>query len=170
MQENSAFSSEETKKLRNMLQIDEIKQLKLLYAHYMDNGNIEGLANLYTEDAVCEFGPYGKWEGRENIRRNYQEVYDGLVQNITPKVFGSQHFIANHLVELTGRGTAVGRSYLLDVLTTTPKEGQPILWFGLYDEQYEQVCGSWKMKRCCLQFLWPERQVTEKVLSTFPPK
>jgi len=29
----------------------------------LDSGDLKALVDLYTEDAVCEFGPYGSWHG-----------------------------------------------------------------------------------------------------------
>lgn len=148
----SDFSAEEMKELRELLEKEKIRKLKMLYSHLMDSGQIDALADIFTEDAVCQFGPeYGTWEGRENIRANYHGVFDAQEQ------FSAMHHITNHYIDLTGADTAKGRSYLLDVVTTAPADGQPIVWFGLYDEEYRKVDGNWLISKCSLQFLWPQR-------------
>ena len=144
-------------------EIQELRKLKQLYSHLMDSGQIDALANLFTEDAVCEFGPeYGNWEGRETIRTNYHDVFDAQDQ------FSAMHHITNHYIDMTGPDSAVGRSYLIDVVTTTSPEDQPIVWFGLYDEQYQKVDGNWLIKKCSLQFLWPSRMTMPEFETPYP--
>ena len=129
----------------------------------MDSKQIDALAAIFTEDAVCEFGPeYGKWEGRETIRTNYHGVFDEQPH------FHAMHHITNHYIDLTGPDTATGRSYLLDVVTTAKPEDQPIVWFGVYDEDYVKVDGNWLIKRCTLQFLWPQRMTMPSFDQDYP--
>ncbi len=160
------FTSAEVKKLRELLEIEEIRKVMLLYSQLLDSGEIDALAAIFTQDACCEFGPYGEWHGRETIRANYQQVFDDEIK----MKFGSMHATGNHWVELTSPTTAVGRSYLIDALTHTDPAANPIEWLGLYDETYEKVDGSWLIKRISLQFLWPERHLTEGFSGPFPPK
>ena len=157
------FTSDEIQELRQLLDKEKIRKLKQLYSHLMDSGQIDALANLFTEDAVCEFGPeYGNWEGRETIRTNYHDVFDAQDQ------FSAMHHITNHYIDMTGPDSAVGRSYLIDVVKTTSPEDQPIVWFGLYDEQYQKVDGNWLIKKCSLQFLWPSRMTMPEFETPYP--
>ena len=157
------LDNDEIQALRDLLEIEKIRKVKLLYSHLMDSGQIDALADLFTEDAICEFGPeYGNWEGRETIRSNYHGVFDE--QNH----FDTMHHGTNHYVELTGQDTATGRSYLIDIVTTTKPEDQPIVWFGLYDEDYLKVAGQWLIKRCSLQFLWPTRMTMPGFEEPYP--
>ena len=46
-----------------------IKKLKARYCAYCDNNyDADGIASLFTEDAVWDGGDFGKYEGREAIR------------------------------------------------------------------------------------------------------
>ncbi|MGI9323882.1 MAG: nuclear transport factor 2 family protein [Pseudomonadales bacterium] len=164
MAETSPFTAEEVQRLRRLLEIEAIRETKIKYAQLMDGRRVDDLANLFTEDALCEFGPYGQWRSRETIRTNYQEVFSGD----SALLFGSLHNTPNHWVELTGPTTATGRSYLIDVITNKPPEENPIVWFGIYDEDYEKVDGQWLISRCSLQFLWPERNLTDGFGGEFP--
>lgn len=148
--------------LRNMIEIDAIKRTKLLYSHLMDTKRIDDLADIFTEDAVCEFGPFGSWEGRETIRKNYHQVEDEL------PLFFAMHGTCDHLVELTGPDTAIGRSYLFEPNTTKGGNENPFIYLGVYDEQYRKVDGKWLVSHCTLQFLWPERHLSEDFPGTFP--
>lgn len=159
----SELDESEIQELREFLEIERIRKVKLLYSHLMDTHQIDALADLFTEDAICEFGPeYGTWEGRETIRTNYHGVFDDHAY------FEAMHYCANHYVDLTGPDTATGRSYLLDVITTTQPEDQPIVWMGLYDEDYQKVAGKWLIKRCSLQFLWPKKMTLPDFEKPYP--
>tara|TARA_B110000503_G_scaffold18925_1_gene28054 strand:- start:582 stop:1073 length:492 start_codon:yes stop_codon:yes gene_type:complete len=157
------LNGDEIKELRELLEKEKIRKLKQLYSHLMDSGQIDALADIFTEDAICEFGPeYGNWEGRETIRTNYHGVFDGQAP------FSVMHHITNHYVEMIGPDTAEGRSYLLDVATSVEPEAQPIVWFGLYDEEYRKVDGQWLISKCSLQFLWPQRMTMPTFETPFP--
>lgn len=166
MAEERLFTDEEMKRLRELLEIEAIRKVRNLYAQFLDSGEIDALAALFTEDALCEFGPYGQWRGRETIRQNYQQVFNDQIKS----PFGSMHNTVNHWVELSNSTTAVGRSYLIDVLTHTDPTANPIEWFGVYDDAYEKVGGAWLIARISLQFLWPERQLADGFSAPFPPK
>jgi ketosteroid isomerase-like protein len=159
----TAFNDDEIKELRELLEKEKIRKLKQLYSHLMDSGQIDALADIFTEDAICEFGPeYGNWEGRETSRTNYKGVFEGQEQ------FGAMHHITNHYIDMTGPDTAKGRSYLLDAVTTVEPEEQPIMRLGLYDEEYRKVDGQWLISKCSLQFLWPQRMTMPAFETPYP--
>ena len=149
--------------LREMIEIDAIKRTKLLYSHLIDTVRIDELADLFTEDAVCEFGPFGNWEGRETIRANYHGIEDGLPP------FAAMHSTCDHLVELTGPDTARGRSYLLEPSTQKNADENPFIFLGVYDEDYRKVDGKWLIARSALQFFWPDRHNSDDFPGDFPP-
>ena len=80
MAEEMSFTSEEIKQLRELLEIEAIRKMRNLYSHLLDSGELDALAAIFTEDALCEFGPYGEWQGRETIRASYQQVYNDQMQ------------------------------------------------------------------------------------------
>ena len=158
----SELTDKEIQRLREMIEIDDIRHTKLLYSHLMDTVRIDDLAEIFTEDAICEFGPYGTWEGRETIRKNYHEVE----KDVPP--FGAMHGTCDHLVELTGPDTAVGRSYLFEPSTGKGADESPFIYLGVYDEDYRKVDGKWLIAKCTLQFFWPERHTSKDFPGTFP--
>jgi hypothetical protein len=162
----SEFTPDEICRLRELLDIEEIRKLGLLYSQLQDHGYLDRLAEIFTADAVCEFGPYGVWEGRETIRANYATVQIDL----GGQPFAALHANAHHWIEMTAPGAAVGRRYLLDMLTTCAPEQNPLLWLGVYDEAYRKEGGAWKISRCSLQFLWPQRHLTPEFAAEFPPR
>jgi ketosteroid isomerase-like protein len=158
------FTADEIRQLRRLLEIEEIRAVRRLYSHFLDGGDLDALAEIFAVDAVCEFGPYGAWRGRDEIRRNYQTVW----AETTRMPLGTLHNTVDHEIELTSETTAVGRSYLIDVVTITPKDENPIVWFGVYDDDYVKVDGRWLFARVSLQFLWPERLLSEGFRAVFP--
>jgi ketosteroid isomerase-like protein len=157
-----AFSAEEIRELRQLLEIEKIRKVKLLYSQLMDCRDIDALAEIFAEDAVCEFGPYGTWHGRQQIRENYHGVFKDDIP------YGGFHATTNQWVELTGPDTAVSRTYLIDVIHEADPRTNPVIWYGLYDEDYRKIDGDWKIQRCALQFLWPKRLVSENWPGPFP--
>ena len=51
------LTPDETRELRELLDIEKIRKLKLLYSQLMDSRDIDALVEILSEDAVCEFGP-----------------------------------------------------------------------------------------------------------------
>ncbi|MGI9624332.1 MAG: nuclear transport factor 2 family protein [Acidimicrobiales bacterium] len=152
------LTNDEVARLRRLLDEDEIRKLRLLYSQLMDAGRIDELAEIFTEDAVCRFGDFGDWEGRSTIRDNFAMV-DRDSHGGVP--FHAMHSNSDHWIEFTGADSAVGRGYLIDIVTQRAPDAVPIAVIGVYDEEYRRVSGSWQIARCALQFLWPRKQVSD---------
>ena len=142
--------------LEELLEIESIKQTRTLGARHLDAGDWEALADLYTSDARCEFGPYGTWEDQSAFARLFREAEEPFVK---AGPYSNLHVIVNHVVTLTGPDTATGMMYLLDFVTGDMMRpgGNPLYWLGVYDEEYRKVDGRWKIARQSLNFTWPER-------------
>jgi ketosteroid isomerase-like protein len=151
--------------IEELLEIEEIRKLRIRYAYYFDAGEMDSLVALFADDAVCEFGPYGVWEGKGTIAKNYEVVARPIIEK---GPFQTLHANTNHWVELTGADTAVGRVYLLDLALGDPDKN-PLIWLGVYDEAYRKIGGAWKIQRSSLQFLWPKRHVTANFPGEAPP-
>jgi hypothetical protein len=138
--------------IEELLEIEEIKLLRVMYSHHFDGGQLDQLANLFTEDAVCEFTEEygGNWVGRDTIKANYARY-------ATPdRPFSFMHANTNPWIRLLSPTEANGRWYLLDL---TLREGveSPLGLFGVYDDVYRKVDGKWLIARTRIDFLWPNR-------------
>ena len=142
--------------LEDLLVIETIRELRIQYSYYLDAGELAALVDLFTDDAVCEFGPFGIWRGKPEISAGYEKVMRPILDK---GGFQSLHANTNHWVEVIGPDSASGRVYLLDFSLGEP-EANPLVWLGVYDEDYRLVLDRWKIARSSLQFLWPERHVT----------
>jgi len=129
--------------IEDLLNIHEIKNLRILYSAYFDGQEIDKLMELLTPDAICEFGPEygGDWVGPETIRKNFLSYMDREGQP-----WSVMHAITNHIIELTGPDTAKGRCYLLDLNLADGNEN-PLFLFGVYDDLYRKVDGQWLSPR-----------------------
>jgi len=143
--------------LEEFLEVERIKKLRILYSHYFDSHDLDRLADLFTDDVICEFGAYGTWRGKTELRDNYAAVHarwDKQQRGPYPYM----HITTNHWVEITGPESAEGRCYLVDTVTAD-KDRNPFLLLGIYDDEYKNVLGKWKIHRTRLDFVWPDYSV-----------
>lgn len=151
-------------KIDDLLEIEEIRQLRLAYSNYFDGHDTERLKTLFCEDAVCEFPEEfgGNWVGRDTIVANFSKELTRLGEP-----YDTMHVVANPWITLTGPDTAHGRCYLIDLLTrqqagtgdyeTRGGHDNPLLFLGMYEDDYRKVDGEWKFANLKLPFFWPER-------------
>jgi ketosteroid isomerase-like protein len=152
-------------RIQRLEDIEAIKQLKALYCSLCDDGyDADGLADLFTEDAVWDGGALGVAKGREKIRRFFEN---------TPKVMPfAVHMVMNPSIEVDG-DSATGRWYLFQSATFKPATPVPratALWGAArYDEEYVRVGGEWKFRRLRLtsRFWTPYAEGWEKRRSVF---
>ena len=141
--------------IEELLETEAIRKLRVLYSHYFDGKRVDDLADLFTEDAICEFGPDygGDWVGKAQIQQNYAQYTEaeGPPHSV-------MHAVTNHNVRIIDPATAHGRCYLLDLRTAEGVEN-PLILFGVYDDLYKKVNGAWKIHRTRIDFLWPKRHV-----------
>ncbi len=139
--------------IEELAEIEATKKLRILYSHYYDGGETDKLVDLFTDDAVCEFGPNygGDWVGKEAIREGYSKF--GRDEPFK----GALHANTNPWIELTGEDTAKGRWYLLDLSLTGPPDQNPLTLMGVYDDLYRKIEGQWKIERTYIDFIWPNR-------------
>jgi len=152
--------------LEELLAIEEIKNLRNGYAAHFDSHEVDALLGLFTEDAVCDFGEgYGKWHGLEEIGRNFRTA----IQNVGAP-FDSVHVMTNPWIRIDSPTTAHGRWYLIDWATRqAPLSGMstrgghdhPLVYLGVYEDDYRKVGGKWLISYTKLHFLWPERAFTK---------
>jgi hypothetical protein len=145
-----------------LLVIEEIRNLRYGYSAFLDSHDLDALLGLFTNDAVCEFGAdFGLWRGKEEIRQGYVAAMKDI-----GTTFDAMHVVTNPWIQVTGPDTAHGRWYLLDLLTrqkpvtglaTRGGHDNPLLYVGVYEDDYRKVAGAWRICYTKLHFLWPDR-------------
>ena len=149
-------------RIQRLDDIEAIKQLKATYCALCDDGyDADGLAELFTEDAVWDGGALGVANGREKIHKFFSN---------TPRVMPfAVHMVMNPRIEIDG-DQATGRWYLFQAATFSPGEDRTQLWGSArYDEEYVRVDGEWRFASVKLtsRFWTPFDEGWEAVRSVF---
>jgi hypothetical protein len=150
--------------IEELLDREALKDLRLAYAAHFDRQELDRLMELFTEDAVCAFGPAygGDWVGRDAIRANYAAAMQAIGAPMA-----AMHIVTNPWIELTGPDTARARWYLLDFLTrqaphnalvTPGGHANPLLYLAVYEDECRKADDRWRIARTELHFLWPDRE------------
>lgn len=149
----------------------EVADLRLRFAAYLDNLEWDRLNDILTEDCIFDYPAYyqkfGIWRGRDNIIQNIAAAMKGA------SPFAAMHLMTNPLIELHDAQRASGRWYLVDYITqqtllvASPGGAtNPLIWIGVYDDEYVKENGAWKISHVKLTFHWPERHLPVSMLGS----
>ncbi len=142
--------------IEQLLDTERIRRLTSLYSHHFDRLDLDGLVGLFTDDAVCEFSRGKPIVGKDAIRTHYTASFAKWGKG---GPFSTMHAVTNHWIELTGPDCAEGRCYLIDFAISDPKTN-PLVFLGIYDDEYRKLAGEWKIRQRRLEFAWPPRSTT----------
>jgi len=124
-------------RIKNLEDIEAIRRLKGKFAYLADTKNLQEFMKLVADGAVWEFGPWGRYEGKEEILRFSRDI------TLDTYSFMLHHFY-NVSIDVKG-DTATGIWYFL-VPATNGKEERAEWLGGMYEETYIRVNGEWKFK------------------------
>lgn len=123
-----------------MTPTDEIRNLLYRYCEMIDEGDIDGLVELFADAVVSGFGATRSWRGRDEIRALYSS---GDRRERTSGGRATKHITTNALIELHD-DAATSRSYWVLLVSTSPDEPiRPIL-AGRYHDSFRRVDGVWR--------------------------
>lgn len=126
-----------------------VEQLKYDYCWHYDSGGLDDLVALFTEDAVCDLGPFGTFRGLEEIRDGYAGIM------ASTGIPGSRrHLPAAPRIDIRGE-LASAQWYLVDFRTEDGVE-QPVRIFATYDDELRRVDGDWLIARTSIVVEWRE--------------
>jgi len=138
MAQDNRFDPARLEQIERRLQLLEdaeaIRNLKARYAALCDNQyDADGIAKLFTDDAVWESPALGRFEGREAIRSFFKEA-SGIFSFAI-------HYSLNGHIEVEG-DTARARWYLF--MPCTVAAGNHAVWrAGIDHETYARVNRIW---------------------------
>ena len=141
MAQDNRFDPARLERIERRLQVLEdaeaIRNLKARYAALCDNQyDADGIAGLFTEDAVWESPALGCFEGRDAIR-NFFRGASGIFSFAI-------HYSLNGHIEVDG-DTARARWYLF--MPCTLAAGNQGMWrAGIDHETYARVAGIWMFR------------------------
>ncbi|MGV8919674.1 MAG: nuclear transport factor 2 family protein [Pseudomonas sp.] len=139
--------------LNQLLSLEAIRKLRVLYCHHLDSGRIEALSQLFTEDGILQVDR-GCWRGRAEILAGLSSAfaeYDVQQRGAYPFV----HLVSNQWVELLDENRAEGRCHMQFLATGKAVEENPLILMGIYADEYRQVEGQWLISRTRLDVIWP---------------
>jgi hypothetical protein len=149
--------------LKGLLDREEIRNLRTIYAHHLDSNNIAALDQVFSADAVVEV-TVGKMEGIDAIRVGLNDAFK-LYDRDHRGSYPFMHAITNHWVKLTGPDTALGRCYLIDFETASKPDPNPLLLLGLYADEYQRIDGEWRITHTRLEVVWPAGNASDDLAS-----
>lgn len=116
--------------------VEAIRSLVYAYAELIDEGNLDGLANLFEHASWRAAGVNFVARGTAEVRAMYDGVilYDG-----TPR---TKHVISNVTIEIDGH-RARARSYFTVLQAVRGFSLQPII-AGRYTDEFEKAGGVWR--------------------------
>jgi hypothetical protein len=113
------------------------------YSRFMDVGDMNGAADLFALEGTFArpMTPDQFITGREAIRASLLS---------RPKTLLTKHLVTSVMIDVEGRDTARGISYLT-MISTTPAEGarpphvsQGPVWFGEMNDRFVREGGAWR--------------------------
>jgi uncharacterized protein (TIGR02246 family) len=118
---------------------DAIRDLMSEYCFYVDNGEFEKFAGLFTPDGIFETGPLGKLQGRKAIQ-------DFIAAHVPRAGEGParKHCTMNHLIKVNGN-EAQANSYIVVIREA---DGGNIIasLAGRYEDLLVKEAGEWRFK------------------------
>jgi hypothetical protein len=123
-----------------------IRDLQSAYSYAIDSGAYDKLDNIFTADAVGDYGRAGLVHGVAAIKDTCRNALDPLT--------AAQHINTNHQAEITG-DTASASCYLVvhQYRDNTPG-GDHLEMGGRYDDELVRTENGWRITRRKLTLLW----------------
>lgn len=140
--------------LERLVALEDIRDLAARYSHCRDALDLEGLLELFSDEAILELGPKhgGDLVGKAAIRAHYERSF--VTGGGRP--FSTMHFVTNPWIVLTGTDTAQARWSLL-VGVIDGSTGTPLRYLGVYDDEYRRERDKWRVRERRVEFTWPDR-------------
>ena len=121
-----------------------LETLKHRYCHLVDARRWDELFELWTDDAVCDYGFFGTYQGREEIVHKF---FGEMVESVSSFM---AHMVHNPVIELSG-DRARG-SWYLTAQTTIQPANQAVWVMGIYRDEFVRIDGSWKISSLEFEF------------------
>jgi len=122
-----------------------IRDVKSKYARIADlvlgspsEAHALALADLFTEDAVADYGFFGKFTGRAELLHAFTSVLPGGTR-------WSKHYIVNDLVTVNGDTAEGSFSFFIHAKPAGAPETPLVTFYGIYLEKFRRVNGTWKL-------------------------
>jgi hypothetical protein len=139
-------------RLRLLEDRNAIEELKAAYAYAIDAvlkdpSEIDRLLVLFDEDICLDYGPFGIFRGKQEIKQ--------LFQVTVPTISTWNFHVASHpiLVINGAHGTGIWKVVAAAVLTSDPSRVQQV--YATYHDEYVKTATGWKFKAIKVLFDTP---------------
>jgi len=121
-----------------------IKRLQRLYGYYVDEGQWDAVADLFSDDGSIEIGLDGVYRGRQRVRDYLHALGEGR-NGLAPGQL-NEHFQLMPVVTLGADGRSALGTWRAVILAGTL--GKSALWGeGPYENEYVKEGRVWKIRR-----------------------
>jgi hypothetical protein len=138
---------------RRLQDVEEIQKLQRIYGYYVERGQLDEVAELFSDRPDVSFGPsYHVLIGKENVRKMFSsERPFGVFQGPKPDDYLHITMPVSGVVDVDVDGkTAKARWYALMYLCNASPGGGAVIGVGTYENEYVKEDGKWRILR--LQF------------------
>jgi ketosteroid isomerase-like protein len=126
-----------TQGIQKLLDKDAIEELWYNSCYLVDEGDLDGVMESFTGDAVMDTGSFGRAEGKDAIREMLKSLFsEGLLF--------TRHMVHNPVIQIDGE-QATGKWYL-DCPAITG-EGKAVWSQGIYKHEFRRTGGKWKISK-----------------------
>ncbi len=135
--------------------LEALRNLKSRYAMGADKclstpsrAHAEELVELFTDDAVGDYGFFGRFEGRAQLVHAFENV-------LTAATRWSLHYMANPVLEVDGSHAKGSWYFLVYAVAKDAPPGPPQNFFGRYEDRYVKTEEGWKIQSTTVLFVQP---------------
>jgi hypothetical protein len=122
--------------------INDIKRLQRAYGYYIDQGQWDQVANLFSRNATLEIGLDGVYRGQERVRQYFMSVGGGHLGLASGQVH--QYLQLMPVINLAPDGLSALGTWRAVILTG--QLGQGAWWGeGPYENEYVKEGGVWRI-------------------------
>ncbi|MGV0746991.1 nuclear transport factor 2 family protein [Mycolicibacter minnesotensis] len=126
--------------LKNIADIDEIKQVKYRYLRALDTKHWDDFAATLAEDVTAA---YGQSMGTNHTFADRDSLVE-FMRNSLPGNVITEHRVNHPEITLTGPDTATGIWYLQDRVIV-PDVNLMLIGAGFYHDTYRRTADGWKL-------------------------
>lgn len=122
----------------DLVEIEQIRQLKYRYVRFIDTKRWDDLAELFTADATASYG------GGATERSGRDAIMAFLVDAMADEEMLTSHKVHQPEITLTGPERATG-VWALDDVVVLGRLGMTVRGASYYDDRYAKVDGDWRI-------------------------
>ena len=134
--EKGMIPSDRDQEINGLLDREAIRQLPILYCHYVRTRNIEAILDLYADDAVFDMPANMAVGGVRSGKAAIEETFRDNLEEMDPCPFTH-----NHVVDLKGPDLATGFVYTEFRMGS---QDYRVTHMGVYADEYVRERGRWK--------------------------